>query len=89
MNILKVISDEYYDTPIKDNQEYTKLCEQRDELEEQIIMKSNKELRELFIQYSDLLDKYAMILTDNAIEFTYNKIKDILKESSAHSVDNI
>lgn len=79
MNILDLVKDDYWSTKIKDC-EYGKLIQDREKLEKDIYAILQSEGVELLKKYTELIDRIIAFQIDYTLEFSYAKIKQIIKE---------
>lgn len=79
MNILDLIKDDYWSTKIKDC-EYVKLIQDREKLEKDLYAILQSEGVELLKKYTELIDRIIAFQIDYALEFSYAKIKQLIKD---------
>lgn len=79
MSILELIKSEYNLTKIEDN-EYTSFAKERARLEKDIFSLLDSKDIELFKKYIDLVDCIIMLQIDNALEFSFTRLKQIISE---------
>ena len=77
MSILELIKSEYNLTNIEDN-EYTSFTKERARLEKDICSLLDSKDIELFKKYIDLVDCIIMLQIDNALEFSFTRLKQII-----------
>lgn len=79
MNILDLIKNDYCSTKNEDC-DYGKLIQDREKLEKDIYNLLQSEGIELLKKYTELIDCIIAFQIDYALEFSYTKIKQIIKE---------
>lgn len=79
MNILDLIKNDYCSTKIKDGK-YCKLIQDRESLEKDICNLLEPETIKLFKRYIELVDCVIAFQIDYALEFSYTKHKQLIRE---------
>lgn len=79
MNILDLIKDGYCSRKIE-NSEYDKLIQDREKFEKEICNLLQSESKSLFKRYIELVDLLIAFQVDYALEFSYTKIKQLIKD---------